>query len=424
VEKIKQHTAIFRSSLGNILEWYDFGLFTIFSSLFSQLFFPAHDKDTALIYTLGIFAIGFLCRPIGGLLFGYLGDIKGRASTLRLSILMISLPTLLIGLLPTYKNVGIMAPILLILIRMWQGISLGGEFSGNLIYLAETAAPNHRGAITAFANSSANIGILLASLVGIVITYFYSEQVLLAWAWRLPYIISGIFSVILYLYRLSLPETDVFIYLKKQHQLTANPIKTIFKDKLFYLLRTLGLVCMGSTFYFFCFMYLPIFITDHLLFPERAISLLISGLIVSMIIFIPFAGFLSDQIGRRKMLLFNATFIIVITIPGFYFLQFNNAMMISSVLILFTLASSLEQGTTCVALVENFPSTARYTGISMGYNLGNGLLGGTVPLVCSFLFSYTHFILAPSLYITFCAAITGLTILFLVPETRGKSLLD
>src|SRR5205809_3760186 len=124
--------SIISSSLGNILEWYDFGLFTIFSSLFSRLFFPTHDKNAALLATMTIFTIGFFCRPLGALIFGYLGDRYGRASTLRLSILMIALPTILIGCLPTYQNIGLIAPILLLLVRIWQGISIGGEYTGNI----------------------------------------------------------------------------------------------------------------------------------------------------------------------------------------------------------------------------------------------------------------------------------------------------
>ena len=143
--------SIASSSLGNILEWYDFGLFAIYSPIFSKIFFPESDPGIALIETLAIFSIGFFCRPLGALLFGYLGDTQGRSKTLRLSILMISLPTLLVGLLPTYQHIGMTAPILLLLIRMWQGVSLGGEYSGNVIYLAEMVPKKHRALLTALA---------------------------------------------------------------------------------------------------------------------------------------------------------------------------------------------------------------------------------------------------------------------------------
>ena len=179
--------SIVNSAVGNILEWYDFGLFAIYSSLFSHLFFPTQDASIALIETLGIFAVGYLCRPIGALIFGYLGDKEGRAKSLRLSILMISLPTLLIGFIPTYGSVGVWAPILLILIRIWQGISIGGEYSGNIIYLAETAPSQHRAFVASFAATGANLGALLAMVVSAICTFVFSESVFVDWGWRVPY---------------------------------------------------------------------------------------------------------------------------------------------------------------------------------------------------------------------------------------------
>lgn len=419
---MRYFSSILSSSLGNILEWYDFGLFTIFSSLFSRLFFPTENPQLALIATVSIFAIGFLCRPIGALLFGYLGDRYGRAKTLRLSILMIFLPTLCIGCLPSYHQLGIAAPILLTLIRMWQGISIGGEYSGNLIYLAETAPTKYRATFTSFASMGSNIGILLAALVGIISTTLLSEQMLFTWGWRIPYLVSGLFCLFIYTFRLQIKETHVFSELKHKMLLAQNPIKIIFEKNFPQLLRTLGLVCMGSTFYFFCFVYLPIFLKQNLHLPIHLISIMMSILISMMIIFVPLAGFICDSFGRRKMLLFNASFIIILLIPGFYFLSHNTLMMIILILTLFTLASSLEQGTTPVSVIENFPPPARYTGVSLGYNLGNGFLGGTVPIICEWLMIHTSLSLSPAFYITACAIITGLVVFFFVPETQGKNL--
>jgi MFS transporter, MHS family, proline/betaine transporter len=417
-------SSIASSSLGNILEWYDFGLFTIFSSLFARLFFPNEDPKVALLATISIFAIGFFCRPLGALLFGYLGDKQGRARTLRLSILMISLPTLLIGLIPTYQQIGMAAPVLLTLIRMWQGISIGGEYSGNLIYLAEIAPNRLRATLTSFASMGANTGILLAAFVGIVTTQFMTNQTLESWGWRAPYLISGLLSVMIYKFRLRIHETLVFEYLKNKNRLTKNPITLVFKKNLFELLRTLGLVCMGSTFYYFCFIFLPIFLTQNLNFSLQKISALMSLFIGLMIVLVPCAGYLCDQLGRRKMLLFNSFLVTLIVVPGFYFLQYHSFTILICVLTLFTIASSLEQGTTSISVVENFPPPARYTGLSLAYNIGNGFLGGTVPLICVWLSTHALLKVAPALYIAFCAAITACVVLFFVPETRNKSLVS
>jgi MHS family proline/betaine transporter-like MFS transporter len=400
-----QKKSIISCSIGNILEWYDFGLFAIYSPLFSRLFLSSIDPNVALIETLSIFAIGFLCRPLGALLFGYLGDKYGRAKTLRLSILMISLPTLLIGFLPTYATLGLSAPILLMLIRIWQGISLGGEYSGNLIYLAESAPPTYRATITSFAGAGASLGILLASLVGGFTAYVFPEEIFNSWGWRLPYLCSGIICLFIYTTRLRLEETPVFEEYKKQHKLPSNPFSYLKKD-IPSLLQTLGLVCMGSTFYYFCFIYIPIFLNQTMHYPLFKITILMSILMAAMFVLVPMGGLICDRFGRKRMLVLNACLVSILIVPGFYFLQSEYFIFALISLLIFTLASSLEQGTTPVCIVENYPMPARYTGVSLSYNLGNGILGGTVPIVCEWLIYKTDTVMAPAYYILFYALIT------------------
>lgn len=420
---MKSLAAILKSSLGNILEWYDFGLFTIFAPIFSRVFFPLKETNAALLATLSIFAIGFICRPVGAILFGYLGDTSGRARTLRLSILLIMIPTLLIGLIPSYDQIGIVAPIALVVIRMIQGLSIGGEYTGNIVYLAESAPKQNRGIVTAFASSGANIGILIATIVGIITSTIFTTSQLETWGWRLAYIASGIFCIFIYITRLQMPETKVFDKLKDKMLIADNPIKVVFQQNLFQLCRTLGLVCMGTTFYYFAFIYIPIYLQQSTRFSTFNISLLMSTMMLMMIVLIPLAGKLSDHFGRRKMLLLNAVLIMLGVIPGYYLLNMTQYSVVV-ILFLFTLFSSLEQGTTSIALVENFPPPARYTGVSLGYNIGNGFLGGTVPMICEWLSTQYHYIIAPAFYITCCAMVTGLVVWFYVPETYKKSLTE
>jgi MHS family proline/betaine transporter-like MFS transporter len=420
---MKYSRSIISSSVGNLLEWYDFGLFAIFSPLFSRLFFPNDDPHVALILTFSVLAIGFLCRPIGALIFGFMGDRKGRARTLRLSVLMISLPTLLIGFLPTYRSVGVWAPVLLTLIRVWQGISLGGEYSGNLIYLTESAPKKLRATITSLAGTGANLGIMLASMVSAACSYFFSDALFESFGWRVPYILSGLLSFFIYFTRLNMQETQVFEYLKKENKLAKNPIAVVFKRNMPEVLRTIGLVCMGSTFYYLCFIYMPTFLIQNLKFSLAGASGLITLCIGAMIILVPLSGFLSDHINRRKMLLFNVAIIVLFTVPGFYLLLQSQFYLIIVAVGAFTVMSSLEQATTSVAVVENFPTPARYTGLSLGYNIGNAIFGGTAPLVCEWLLTKTHYLYAPAIYIVACALITGLVVFFSVKDTRNCALL-
>lgn len=398
--------SILSSCLGNILEWYDFGLFAIFSSLFGEIFFPKQDANAAMLATFSVFAIGFFCRPIGALVFGYLGDRLGRAKTIRLSILMISLPTLLIGCIPDYRAAGILAPILLLMTRIWQGISLGGEYSGNIIYLGELAPPKQRSFFTALPAVGANIGILMAMLVGGCTTYFFNDITFKAWGWRVPYLISGIFCLLIYATRLNIQETPAFLAIKKRGNISTNPIFSVFKYHRYDMLRTLGLVCMGSTFYYFCFIYLPMLLHTDFNYSLTKTTHFETLLIAGMILLIPLAGWLNDRIGRYRMLIFNATLITMTIVPGLLILHQGTLTTVISILIFFTVASSLEQGTTPAVLVENFPIEERYTGISLAYNIANGFLGGSIPLICSWLVIHTHFFLSPGFYVTFCASIT------------------
>jgi MHS family proline/betaine transporter-like MFS transporter len=217
-------------------------------------------------------------------------------------------------------------------------------------------------------------------------------------------------------------ETQVFEYLKKENRLAKNPIGVVFKHNLPEVLRTIGLVCMGSTFYYLCFIYMPTFLLQNLKFSMTAASGLMTLCIGSMIILVPLSGFISDHINRRKMLLFNVSFIILFTLPGFYFLLQRQFFLVLFVLSAFTIMSSLEQATTSVAVVENFPTPARYTGLSLGYNIGNAIFGGTAPLVCEWLLTKTHYLYAPAIYIIACAIITGLVVFFSVKDTRGCAL--
>lgn len=410
--------SIISSSIGNILEWYDFGLFAIFSPIFSELFFQKQNTQIALVQTFSVFAIGFLCRPLGALFFGYCGDRYGRARTIRLSILMISIPTLIIGLLPDYHTVGILAPILLLITRIWQGLSIGGEYSGNIIYLGELAPPKHKSFFTSLPAVGANIGILLAMLVGGFTSYAFEDVVFKAWGWRIPYILSGLFCLLIYMTRLNLEETPVFLEMQKKGRIQQNPIKSLFKYNAFPFVRTFGLACMGSTFYYFCFIYLPILLKQDLHYSITKTTYLETVLIALMVILVPLAGYLNDRIGRYHMLLFNAILIPAIIIPGLYILRQNVFLSGLLVLLVFTFASSLEQGTTPAVLVENFPVEERYTGISLSYNIVNGFLGGTIPLICAWLVLHTRSPLAPGFYVTLCALIT---LIFAIRLYKTKS---
>lgn len=278
------------SSLGNILEWFDFALFIYFAPIIGQLFFPLHDPQSATIAAFGVFATGFICRPLGGILFGHWGDQNGRAHTLRLSISLITCSTLLVGFLPTYSSAGIFASILFVFLRLVQGLSVGGEYSGIMIYLAESAPTKKRGFFTSFAAVGANLGFLIATLLVVSLKILLSEEILLQWGWRIPFILAGIVGLVILYYRLKLLETPAYLFLKQSKGLHKHPLATALRNSPKNLLQILGLTCMGSTYYFVFFGFIPNYLLQQNKISSSNVLIMESVLLAVMICIIPLAG--------------------------------------------------------------------------------------------------------------------------------------
>jgi len=394
---VNKHS-ILSTSLGNVLEWYDFGLFIFLASIIGEQFFSTHDPATAAIAAFSVFAAGFICRPLGGILFGHYGDTRGRAKTLRLSILLIAFSTLLVGFLPTYHTAGIMAPILLTLLRLTQGLSVGGEYSGVMIYLAESAPANRRGFITSFAATGANLGFLLATLTVILLKTTLTTEDLHAWGWRLPFIFIGLFGTVILYYRLKVAETPVYLYLQSTHHIEKKPFLAAVAHAPKSLLKIFGLTCMSSTFYYVFFGYMPDYLTEFTNISSTTALTIQSILLVFMLFLVPLCGACGDRVGRKRMLMITALGIILLAVPCFYLLQSNVLFLVIVSLSIAAVLSSLDQGNSLTAVVENCPVEVRYSGIAFSYNLGMALFGGTAPLVVGLLTQKVSAI-APAYYL-------------------------
>ncbi len=406
---------IVSSSLGNILEWCDFTLFALYANTFANLFFPSTDHHANLILVFGIFAAGFICRPLGAIIFGHFGDRVGRIKTLRASIFLISFVTLLTGFLPTYQQIGIGAPILLTALRLIQGICIGGEFTGNIIYLAEMAPKKHRALFASFAGTGANMGILLATAMVILNNHWIND-------WRSSYFFAAAIGFAIYFLRYGIRETDVFEFLKQTQQIVRVPLLSLLRHKPLDILRIIGLIAMGEAFYYLCFIYISTYLSTNVGLSQRAALHIQSYFVLSMLALVPLAGILCDYIGRKILLLIISIMIIIFAIPGFYLLSHGNYFLILAVMLLLTIISSLEQGTTSITVVENFAARLRYTGISLGYNIGAALFGGLAPLIANLLIDHTHSLISPAYYLVGCALLTLITVVFGIKETKHKSL--
>jgi MFS transporter, MHS family, proline/betaine transporter len=411
------------SSLGNLLEWLDFGLFVYLAALIGEQFFPISDPQTAAIAAFGVFAAGSICRPLGGIVFGHLGDRLGRVVALRWSIFLITLTTLLIGLLPTYSQLGITAAILFTLLRLLQGLSVGGEYIGVAVYIAELAPRKYRGFFAAFAASSANIGFLLATLMALILKLAIPLSILSAWGWRIPFIFSGLLGLGILYYRLQLIETPAYLQLRANQALHRRPFLAALRMAPWQLLKIFALTAMGSSCYYIFFGYMPTYLAEYTGYSLPAALGFQASLLVTMVLFIPIAGALGDHFGRKKMLLIATVGILILILPCFYLLHYTTALPILVALTIVMILSSLEQGNTLVTAIENCPVEVRYSGVSFAYSLGNALWGGSSPLIASVLAqSIGHF--APAYYLMVMALISLLAISCLRQKSKNQFVYD
>lgn len=409
------------SSLGNILEWFDFGLYIYLAPLLGRHFFPAASAQTTTFEALAVFAAGFVCRPLGGIFFGFLGDRYGRVLSLRLSILMITLTMMLVGCLPSFQTWGLTATILFTLLRVCQGLSVGGEYTAIMIYLAESAPHHRRGFFTSFAAVAANLGFLLASLSVWLLNQNITPMQLESWAWRIPFLFAGIIGLLLFINRLRLMETPVFQALLTQKSIPIWPLLRALMRAPRQLLQILGLSCMGGVFYYVFFGYMPTYLSENAGITLSKALMVQSIFLVIMLFLVPLAGALGDRFGRRKLLIITAMGIIVTAIPSFYLLHSQSYCLLILVFAVATIFSSIEQGNTLIAVVETCPADVRASGVSFTYNVGMAIFGGTAPLMVASLVSHVN-IYAPAYYVMGAAALT-LLVVFGLPETYRRDML-
>lgn len=392
--------------VGNLLEWYDFSLYGYFSPIIARLFFPNYDPFISLISTFAVFAAGFLMRPLGALFFGYLGDRVGRKHALLFSLLLISLPTIFIGLLPTYETAGILAPILLTFLRLLQGLSAGGEYTSSIIFLTEHAKSNRKGFAGSFALFGSGTGMLLGSLACAIVTASYSQENLNSWGWRLPFLF-GIFTMIFgFFLRKGAKEPAEFQKIKASGTLAQNPLKEIAQSQKVSIGVMIGFNLLSTIAGYLLYAYMPTYLHKVIGLPLsdalflNAISLGWFNLVV------PFAGLLSDHVGRKVLFLCGATAFAILSYP--LFLLFAHGTFLSCLLamMIFTVMIAMYHGPLPAAMAEFFPVKVRASAVAIAYNFAASLFSGTCPLVASILIQATGNPLSPAFYLMVAALIS------------------
>lgn len=392
------------SMIGNALEFYDFTIYGFFVAIISPLFFPAADSLTSLIAGFGVFAIGFLTRPLGALFFGHIGDKYGRRRALSLTIIWMAIPTVIIGLLPTYQQVGIVAPILLTLCRVVQGFSAGGEYNGAGVFVIEYSPKDKRGFLGGLLTSSGSMGALFASGIGVLFTL----PLMPSWGWRIPFFLGGFIAIVGLYVRRQIDESPEFkqAYLqKKPHTL---PVITMFKEDKISFLCTIGIGAMATVPFYIILTYMnPMLLTKGKIVAS---SMMLINAIMSVIciITLPLMGHLSDKIGESKVMTFAAILMILLAYPFLWI--FENGSLTSIILFqaFIMILTEAYTGPSNAFMYKLFNTSERYTGIALGYSLGLAIFGGTTPYISANLIKYLGSPYTPAFYLI-TVSILGLT---------------
>jgi MFS family permease len=374
------------SSVGTLIEWYDFYLYGVLAVFFSKHFFsPAMDPNLAFIASLAVFWTGFLVRPFGAVVFGHLGDLIGRKFTFMLTLLLMGAATFVVGLLPGYDTLGSLAPILLVLMRVTQGLALGGEYGGAATYIAEHAPDGKRGLYTSWIQTTATMGIVLALLVILVCRLGFGDAAFADWAWRVPFLISAILVGLSIYIRLKLEESPLYTRLKEQGKASQNPALESFssgKNWGLILLALFGATAPEGVVWYTGQFYALFYMTTVLKVPYVTVYILMMVVLTLAAPFFVVFGALSDKIGRRNIMTLGFLLAAVSYWPVFTWMAAvkDNPFLLGVLVFYMVILVTMVYGPIAAFLVELFPARIRYTSMSLPYHVGNGVFGGLVPL--------------------------------------------
>jgi MHS family proline/betaine transporter-like MFS transporter len=402
--------------IGNVLEWFDFAVYGYFASDIGRQFFPQSSPGAQHLLAFAVFAIGFGARPIGGLVLGAVGDRIGRRALLMLSIALMGASTLLIGLLPTYDTIGVAAPLLLVTLRLIQGFSVGGEFTGSMVYTTEQSAASRRGLLSSSAAVGTTLGFILGSTVAWLVHLLLSPDQVAAWGWRIPFVGSVIFFVVGWLLRSGLRETPAGL-----QAVARRPalIPSLLADWL-PMVQTFGIVAMTNAAYYLAFTYA---VERRSSLAAAGSSFLLANTVSLCVVLIakPLGGWLSDYTGRRRLMLILTMVTMIVIYPALRLMLYGTPweFLFGQVLLAVPLGMSL--GSQGAMVVEIFPLRTRVTSMSFAYGVTLALAGGTAPLVSAWLAERLAQPLAPAFYIMLYGLI-GLGVMGMMNETNRRTL--
>lgn len=406
---------IIAGTVGNTLEWYDFAVYGYLAPIIAHQFFPSDDPTVSLISTFGVFAAGFLMRPIGSLLLGHVADRMGRSRALLLSVALMAIPTTLIAFLPTFEQAGIAAPVILTLMRLLQGLSVGGEYTGSSVYLYEISPRDRRCFVVSWALVGAVFGVLLGSGVAALATSLLPAEDLGTWGWRIPFAFGLLVGLTGFLIRHGNTADEIDLPPSAQDPVSV-PVGEVMRNHRPALLRTMACNVLNGVGFYLTFVYLTTYLVDYSKLSEsRALTINTSDMIVFMLL-LPAAGYLADKTSRKALLLIGSGGVAVLGLPMFWLLHHQDPVFV--ILGQLGLATVLACffAPLMATMIAQFPAPIRVTGYSIGYNIPLALFGGTAPLVATFLIDKTHLVLAPAFYLIAAGILTFAVVWFMPDE--------
>lgn len=412
------------SVFGTIIEWYDFLIYgTAAALVFNKLFFPTYDPLVGTLAALAAYGVGFLGRPLGAIIFGHLGDRVGRKAMLIATMLTMGLATFAVGCLPTYEQIGIIAPILLVILRILQGVGLGGEWGGAVILVMEHGTIEKRGFYGSLVQTGFPIGLVAASLSFAAVARM-PEAEFLSWGWRLPFLGSIVLVALGYYVRKKVSESPVFEKLKETKQLSRLPVVEAITKNTRSFLVTAGLKVSENAWVYILTVFIVLYATTYLKLPRQMILDAFLYAAVVEFITIPIFGYLSDKIGRRPLYFFGSLFTIAFVFPLFWLIDSKSAAVITAtVIVALSFGHGTMFGPQAAYFPELFGARVRYSGASTGFQFAAAVAGGFSPIIATAILGYTGSTTGISLYMMGLALIT-LIATFFAHETLGKATLE
>src|SRR5690349_17106191 len=408
--------AITAGVIGNVLEWYDFGVYGYLVPTISALFFPGGDAVVSLLSTFAVFGVGFVMRPVGSIVFGIYGDRYGRRKALSAVIFVMAFATFAMGLLPTYAQAGVLGPGLLVVVRLFQGLSAGGEWGGSTSYIVEFAPSARRGFFGSFQLVGVGGGFLLGSLTAALLNGALSDADRLAWGWRLPFLFGIAVGIVGAYLRWRLDDTPKYIEIEKQGAVAAAPLAEAFKEYPRQTLLGFGVTLHNTVAYYIALVYMTNYMSSIGKLPQSTALWIGTSCLAVFVLLLPLMGWLSDRIGRRPLLITSCIGYAVLGYPFFLLASSGNVGLAVTAQLLMVLLYVPYAGACPAFYAEIFPTRVRYTALSIGYNIAVAIFGGFAPLIATFLVRETGNSQAPAVYVISAAIIT-LVILLRTRET-------